>query len=99
MEMLYLDGFHFFVIISENSPLTTHIEDIGIVCSLKLASRAPFREYTHSCVSAANTKQLLSFACRRMSEDLLLTARGNDSTCWTIEEIFSTFPPYIYPPL
>ena len=63
--------------------LTTHIEEMGMMCSLKLASRAPFREYTHSCWSAATTKQLLSLASSRMCEDQLFRVKGKDSTCWT----------------
>lgn len=62
---------------------TTHKEVIDIVCSLKLASRAPFREYTHSSWSAANTKQLLPFASSRMCEDQVFSVKGKDSTCWT----------------
>lgn len=62
---------------------TTHIEEIGIVCSLKLASSAPFREYTHSVWSAARTKQLLSLASRRMFDDQVFSVKEKDSTCWT----------------
>lgn len=65
--------------------LTTHMEEMGKAWSLKVASKAPFREQTCSSWPAANTKQLLSFASRRISWDLVLRDKAKDSTCCTAE--------------
>lgn len=70
---------------SQSQP-TTYREEMGIVWSLKLASRAPPTEYTHSSRSPASTKRLLPLASRKRVPGSEVSSRLKEATCWAERE-------------